>query len=418
MNLKPFPILIVFALVCIVPVRGQLVKVEDFAPRRADTIILERNWRTRDRIILSELEFAVGDTITTENLALALKKIWNLQNFVSVAYSWVSLPDGRSALILTTRDALTIRPVFGGWMEYGGVAALKLGIADHNFLGRNILFETRGQISLSDPFFGEVKVTIPRQLLWKNMSIGAGYRATMIYRHESFEQIYIRIVNPFHEDYRNTFAPDLETGRLRNFSIPPSKMIFDTLPDWYHAYDRSFWYFRVSESVGTITHRRHQEEGYNITGMISTAIGLNGESKNYLESSLWAEYHKLISPRLQFSTRWEGHYSSSGYNSLWTRFGPSDIRGTYYGEISGPLMHLASTGLYYTWLNWDYLAIEQSVFVQYASAMTTIGDWSSIKRHYAIGTGFQFTMPIYPAASVLITFNYNPHLLNWFHLEL
>lgn len=414
MNLKTSLNLIVFALVCIVPVRGQLVKVEDFTSRRADTIILERNWRTRDKIILSELEFAVGDTVTPENLALSLKKLWNLQNFASVGYRWDSLPDGRSALILTTRDALTIIPIIGGRIQAPD-ETIKAGIADRNFLGRNIRLELRGQYSSNEPSFGEVKVTIPRQLLWKNMSLGAGLRREDLnFDWIISDQAFISIVNPYHEDYRFTFSPDLETGLIRHRQIKP----FGLDEDNFQPYSRPFWYFRVTESVGTVTHRRHQEEGYNITGMVGASIGLNAGTRNFVEGSISAEYHILITQQLQFSTKWEGHYSSTEYKSFWTRYGPGNIRGIEYGEFTGPLMQLASTGLYYTWLNWDYLAVEQSVFVQYASAMTSIGDWSSIKRHYAIGTAFQFTIPMYPAASVLISFSYNPHRYNWFYLEL
>jgi len=397
---------------------AQLVKVEEFAPRRADTVILEQNKRTRDRIILSELEFSAGDTVTRENLSLSLKKVWNLQNFGTVDYRWDSLPDGRSALILIARDAFTIYPVFGGRISTND-ATLKLGVADHNLLGRNIHLEMRGQISIAEPLFGEVKVIIPRQLLWKNMSLGAGVHTEMIYDTVNAGQIFITMANPFHQDYRNTFTPDLETGLLRHKPIPPSNhdIMEGADPDWLH-YDRSFWYFRITESIGTVTHRRHQEEGYNITGMVGAGIGLNAGTRSFVEGSILAEYHKLILPRLQFSARWEGHYSSTAYQSLWVRYGPGNIQGIEYGELTGPLMQLASTGLYYTWLNRDWLAVEQSVFVKYASVMTSMGDWPGIKRYYAIGTGFQFTIPMYPAASLLITFSYNPNRSNWFYLEL
>ncbi|MFA6127527.1 MAG: hypothetical protein WC699_09490 [Bacteroidales bacterium] len=422
MNLKTSLTLAVLILTCLGPVRGQLVKVEEFGPRRADTIILERNWRTRDRIIKAELEFGQGDTVTTENLSLSLKKIWNLQNFVSVAYRWESLPDGRLALILTTRDAFTITPVFGGRLGPEYNPTVKLGFADRNFLGRNIGFGARIQASMVDPWFGEVKVTIPRQLLWKNMSVSAGARSEQVYNsHLTANQLFVSMVNPFHEDYRYTFSPDFETGFLQYKRIPLNghEIMEGADPDNWLVYNHNFWYVRITETLGTITHRRHQEEGYQIAGMVGAGFKMNRETLSYFEGSIKAEYNTLINPRLQFNARWEGHYSSSGYPELWTHFTSADIRGTYYGALAGPLMHLVSTGLYYTWLNWDYLAIEQSVFVQYASALTTIGDWSTIKRHYAIGTGFQFTMPMYPAGSVLISFSYSPTpWSSWFYIEL
>jgi hypothetical protein len=393
---------------------SQLVKVEEFPPRRADTIILERNWRTRDRIILSELEFEIGDTVTPESLSLSLKKIWNLQNFASVAYRWDTLSGRRSALILVARDALTVNPVIGGRMQLPDLT-VKAGIADRNFLGRNIRLEVRGQYSSEEPLFGEIRMTIPRQLLWKNMSAGASVRREDIRIDQVIsDQAFISIVNPFHQDYHFTFTPDLETGIIRHKSVPAFEFQRDSLP----RINRSFWFFRLTESVGTVTHRRHQEEGFNITAMIGAGIGLHTDTRSYFQSSIRTEYHHLISPQLQLSILWRSVFTTTAYESFWTRYGPGQIRGIEYGELTGPLMQLASAGCYYTWLNRDYLAVEQSVFVQFASAWPAAGDWFEIKRHYAIGTGFQFTIPMYPAASILISFSFNPGTNNWFYLEL
>jgi hypothetical protein len=391
---------------------AQLVKIESFEPRTADTIILERNWRTRDRIIMAELEFSAGDTVNQEKLALSLKKIWNLQNFASVAYRWDSLADGRSALVLTARDALTIAPIIAGRLQNHDLTA-KLGINDKNFLGRNIRLEIRGQYGESEPAFGEVKLIIPRQLLWKNMSVGTGLRKEQV-SGVVFDQLFISVVNPFHQDYHYTFSPDLETGYIRYRNFYP----FAAEPPNAELFNHPFWYARVTESVGTITHRRHQEEGYCITGMIGTGIGLTKETKAYIEGGIRVDYHKLVNKNLQFSAHWEGNLSTSKYDYLWLRYGPANIRGIEFGEISGQLMHLVSTGLYYTWINSDWLALEQSLFVQYAASITDFNDWSGIRHHYAVGTGFLFNIPMYPAGSVMVSFYYNPNHDNWFYLEL
>jgi outer membrane protein assembly factor BamA len=414
MNMKSFTILIILILLWNSPMKAQLVKVEDFTPRRADTIILERNWRTRNRIILAELQFVKNDTVTPETLAISLKKIWNLQNFASVGYRWDSLPDGRSALILTTRDALTIIPVIGGRFQMPDMT-VKAGIADRNFLGRNIRVEVRGQYSTNEPMFGEIKFLVPRQLLWGNMALGAGVRREDIrIDHIVSDQANVSIINPFNQDYHYTFSPDIETGWIRHKSFLP----VGAEEENYQPSNRSFWFLRITESIGTITHRRHQEEGFMLTAMIGTGVGLNTGTRSFFQGSIRAEYNHLITRRLQYSILCRGNIISTNYKSLWTRYGPGIIRGIEYGEISGPMMQSASAGLYYTWLNMDFLAIEQSFFLQYASALKSIGDWSSVMHHYAICTGLQFTIPMYPAASLLLTFSYNPHRNNWFYLEM
>jgi hypothetical protein len=409
---KPVMFFLFFAMLIPGLAVAQLVHVENFSGRRVDSIVLERNWRTRDRIILAELEFNPGDTVTPGMLEVSLKKIWNLQNFASVDYRWDSLTDGRSVLVLVARDALTWVPVFGGNLYRSGFSATA-GIADRNFLGRNIRLEIRGKYSPDEPVLGEVKLNVPRQLLWKNMSVGAGVRKEQVMGVLS-DRVFLSVVNPFHTDYRYTFSPDIETGydRRRDWHRPGEE------PPDITGFDHRYWYFRVLESIGTVTHRRHQEEGFSFSCLIGGGVGLNSDTRSYLEAGLQAEYHRLLSPRLQFSARWEVNFSPHGHEYLWPRYGPSNIRGLKYGDLSGPLMQLASTGLYYTWLNRDYLAIEQSLFMQYGSARQRWENDAGAMLHYAFGTGFRFTVPMYPAASLLVSFSLNPNRMNWFYLEL
>ena len=329
-------------------------------------------------------------------------------------YRWDSLPGGRSALRLITRDALTIVPIIGLNVQKPDFR-IATGIADANFLGRNIRLEIRGQFSSDEPSRGEVSLVIPRQLLWKNMSLGITVHREQL---DSVicDQAFINVVNPFHQDYRYTFSPDLETGytRLNRRNIfalnSPDSPISD--------FDNRFWFVRITESVGTVTHRRHQLEGYTIAGMIGAGIGLNAGTKNYFEASLRAEYHKLLTKNLQLSLRWEGHLDTGEYPYLWIRYGPTQLRGIEYGDLSGRLMQLAYAGLHYTWVNRDYLAVEQSAFVQYGSAMKSFSDPTTAKNRFAVGTGFRFTMPMYPAGSVLVSFSYNPYGNKWFYIEL
>ncbi len=418
MNLRTVLILFLSTLLFVDPACAQMVRVGDFPTRRADTILFERNWRTKDKILMAEMEFAQGDSVNSKNLELSLKKIWNLQNFALVDYRWDSLPGGRWSLVLIARDALTIVPIFGGNFQTDDVR-ITAGLADRNLLGRNIRLELRAQIGITEPSFGEVKLGIPRQLLWRNMALEAGARSQRAFWQLNENQYYIKITNPYHQDYQNRFSPDLEIG-LRQFRpIPMSgHQLAELGPREIPDFNHSFGYFRLSESLGTITHRRHQEEGFIVTGMLGAGVGLAGGSAGYVEGSILVEYDRLLSRKLQLGMTWEGHYNSSPSKYLWTRYGPRNIRGIEYGDLSGPLMQLATVGLYYTWINRDFLALEQSAFVQFASASGDPADLAGFKPHYAIGTGFLFTIPMYPAAGLLISFSYSPNRNNWFYLEL
>jgi hypothetical protein len=342
---------------------------------------------------------------------MSLKKIWNLQNFAAVGARWDTLSDGRNALIIKARDALTVRPVIAGWLGSAGLATLRLGVADRNFLGRNIGLEIRGQMSRSDPVFGEIKLSIPRQLLWKNLAVGFGARSERIFPDLVGNRVWLEVANPFHTDYRYTFSPDLETGFLQHWPLPGANAPVT-------AVSNPWWYLKISESAGTITHRRHQKEGFCVTALAGAGIGLANETQRFTEVRLRAEYHAILYPKLQFSAVWTGYGTSASSPALWTRPGPSDLRGMRYGEVTGPLMQLASSSLLLTWVNLDWLAIEQSLFVQYAAACGWKNNPTPSIHRIAAGTGIRFTVPMFPAASILLSFSYNPDAAGWFYLEL
>jgi len=70
---------------------------------------------------------------------------------------------------VTARDALTIVPIlsFNGNKQDWSLSA---GVTDNNFLGKNIRFSANGTIGTNTKKVN-VGVTIPRQLMYKNMSV-------------------------------------------------------------------------------------------------------------------------------------------------------------------------------------------------------------------------------------------------------
>ena len=45
---------------------------------RIDSIVISKNWRTRDKIIMRELEFSAGDVVSIGKVDTSMKKIWNI----------------------------------------------------------------------------------------------------------------------------------------------------------------------------------------------------------------------------------------------------------------------------------------------------------------------------------------------------
>ena len=421
-------------LFCILPVHAlaQLVEVSSFPPRVADTIEVERNWRTRYRIILAELEFSAGDTVTPAMLERSLRKIWNLGNFAEVAYRWEDrsedrLGDDRWALILATRDAITVTPIVSGWMMNRG-GAFRLGFDDRNFLGRNIRLEGRLQAGTRDNFI-EGSVQIPRQLLYRNMQLEVGYRKDQFlagYNEPGADSINIgqigmqsgriRIGNPWHEDYRYVFSPDIEIRWIQTDmkSIP----IFGHNSEVATWYDQTYLELILHESIGTLTRRRHQEEGFSVVGSAGLGMGLRSRGEDYFSFALEGEYARILNPRLQLSFWWRGFHCSSPYPSLWRVITPREINSAVEEEVSIPTGQIAYAGIHYTWVNSNWLAVEQSIFLSGSSLYRPYRFVPGWRHRFAIGTGLEFTIPMYPKASLRISLSYSGPSSPWYFIEI
>lgn len=61
---------------------------------QTDSIQIKKNWRTRDKIILRELQFNQGETIDKNCLNNSINQIWNIGNFAQVDYLLDTLANG------------------------------------------------------------------------------------------------------------------------------------------------------------------------------------------------------------------------------------------------------------------------------------------------------------------------------------
>jgi len=104
---------------------------------KIDRVIVAGNVHTKTSIILRELEFHPGDTVSKKNLELARKRIENLYLFNRVRF--VFLPDGEETIlkiIVTERWYIFPIPILNfnehsfSKVSYGG------GVAHYNFRGR------------------------------------------------------------------------------------------------------------------------------------------------------------------------------------------------------------------------------------------------------------------------------------------
>ncbi|MCD6596586.1 MAG: hypothetical protein J7L04_02795, partial [Bacteroidales bacterium] len=195
-------------------------------PVKIDTIIIDKNWRTRDPIILKELTFTAGDTVSEEMILKSISRVWNMKNFVDVDYCLKKDENDRNVLWFTAKDAFTVVPILsvqGSLQEYN----IGLGVEDHNLFGRNIRLRISGNIGSLQKSFG-FELGIPRQLLYRNMTLKTGFWAGgqknyIIKDKEKQSGIaydsknaFLSIGNPNNEDDHYTFSPDLHISYLNH----------------------------------------------------------------------------------------------------------------------------------------------------------------------------------------------------------
>jgi outer membrane protein assembly factor BamA len=351
-------------------------------------------------------------------------KIYNIGNFARVEYQIDTMEKGENLLIITAKDAFTIVPIlsFSGSREDW---QLGMGFSDNNFLGRNINLNIQGTVGTRDKNF-RLQFNIPRQLMYRNMSIGGGvlYGNSRNYVYENGQQvcgigykrkeIYGNISNPWNEDFTYRFSPDFGWKLFQHKT--DSTLLASDLPSSGN-YTVSYLALSISESIGYIQNIRHQQRGYEVHLGIGAGIGLNSSSPAYFSVGGGASYHKLFNHRIQWSTELSTSYTTTDIPSLLYYLGGNQVKGIITGEIYGKAVYHGNTGLYITYLNRDWFAIEQSVYVNIGNGAMVYTDLFRTKPLASVGTGVKLWIPMIPWLYVKVFFTYSKNKTNWFQFQ-
>ena len=392
---------------------------------RVDSIRIKKNWRTKDSIIKEELKFNVGDSINQGVLDAMVIRLWNIGNFAKVGYELDTLTNGNYLLEITAKDALTIVPILsfnGNRQDW----SLSMGMSDKNFLGRNINFNISGTIGTNAKNFN-LGITVPRQLLYKNMSVNGGvlYGQGKNFRFENREkvsevaytikQLSGGISNPWHEDFKYRFSPNFGWSIFQHVA---DSSLTDTEIPFSGNYKINYLSLSVGESIGYVKRMRHQKDGFSASIGFGTGIGMDKKSPFYYTVGSGINYYKLFNKTVQFSSEFSTGYTSSTIPSLLFYKGANDVKGILTGEISGQSFYTAYVGWHFTYINRDWFAMEQSVYVNWGNGKDKYFDLYITKPLYGVGTGFYFNIPMIPWLSMRMYFTYSGANSNWFRLEL
>lgn len=144
------------------------LKAQD-APQRyvLNKIIIEGNKTTKSYVILRDLPFKSGDTVTTRELQYGQERIYNTGLFTKVLFQPEPVSKSEVNLLIYVEERWYIwpYPVIGFRDRDLNRLYLGAGIADLNFQGRDeyiaglfaLGYDPFGEVKFTDPFFGPDK---------------------------------------------------------------------------------------------------------------------------------------------------------------------------------------------------------------------------------------------------------------------
>ncbi len=392
---------------------------------KIDSVQIKKNWRTRDKIVMRELQFEPGETIDLHCLETSISQVWNIGNFSLVDYSLDSISPNSYLLNITAKDAFTFMPYLsfnGNRNDYN----LGMGIDDNNFLGRNISLNIQGNIGTYGKNYN-VGVSIPRQLLYRNMTLsfqalngdGNSYRyngdektSVVAYHKKQFSG---SIGNPWHTDYEYTFSPNFS---FNFFQHTTDSTLVETDVAFAEDYNIKYLALSFGESVGMINRKRHQKDGYSISAGYGIGIGLDKNSPFYHSMGMGAAYYKLFNPVVEFSASFSTGYTTATLPSLIHYLGPGNIKGLITGEESGQGYYSGKIQGSFTYLNRAWFALEHTVYTNFGKANDRYFDIYKKAPRTSIGTGFKIWTPTIPWLSASVHFVWLKGSKNWFYLDI
>lgn len=406
---------------------------------KIDSIVIERNWMTWDRIILKELLFQEGDWVRYGEIDTSMARVWNIGNFANVDYR-IREEANENVMFIEALDGLQIYPVIAIDYSSENDYTYRLGIGDNNFLGSNSEMKI---VWVKKPTGAtwDFRFKLPRQLMYKNMTIELGtrvgldtkifydrvitesdgkkdadYIARMIAPYHKLD-IYTTIGNPWHLDYRYRFSPDLSL-RYMNDVYDSTLLSQEDLDLGVTVDDGSYRFFNVqlAESIGTVNRQRHRLDGYTVGASYDLFAGLQG-TRNHHTFSLSGQYHKSFTPIFQLSTRLSTGYTTANDQYRFIK-GSGDVLGIRLGEIYGKTFYSAYAGGHFTWVNTSWFSLENAYFVNWGNGADTYGELFGNKQKFSVGTFFDFRIPVVSWIAFRLTFMYAGPGGEWFKFNM
>jgi hypothetical protein len=202
------------------------------------------------------------------------------------------------------------------------------------------------------------------------------------------------------------------------FQHQTDSSLVDTDIPFSDYYEINYLALSVGESIGLINRKRHQKDGYSISGGYGIGIGLDKTSPVYHSFGFGASYYKTLNPVIELSAGFSTAYTTSTIPSLIYYMSSGDIKGLLNGQESGQGHYNGKLNASFTYMHYNWFALEHSVYTHFGNANDHYFEIYKQIPRISFGTGIRIWTPMVPWLAASIHFVYLKGNSNWLHLNI
>ena len=136
-----------------------------------------------------------------------------------------------------------------------------------------------------------------------------------------------------------------------------------------------------------------------------------------LSPTIFILYYKLFNRIVQFAAKFATGYTTSGIPSLLYYKGNREVKGIVNGEISGKAYYTAYIGGHFTYINRNWFALEQTVFLNWGNGSDIYADIYRTTPLTSVGSGVSLMIPMIPWLYLRLYFTWTRDHDNWLSID-
>lgn len=361
------------------------------------------NSKTKEYVLLNELNFSVNQDITQEDLKGGIENLRNTNLFSSVDFT-IQEKENRKILTVKVAERWTTIPIFKV-ASGGGVSQITLGLFDPNLFGHFLEAGAQYQ-KLGDTNSGVAWFKNPRLFgkrngidvqFWKTDRIRTKYKQDsdepveingflhsrdkfyLGYTKEWHRKLKGRVFYEYNKDsFSDRFVTDEIKAIINTIGLPP---------------ETQFHFAGIGVDLGLINFNNYLVDGSLFSADYRYALSENPNIKNFSQIDLNYRYYKTIFKDHTFAQRFMAGVTTTKTLQYWYYLGGLDrIRGFSDNRFAGNHFFLSNSEWRAPVWKSDWLVAQGVAFFDITSSAETFKDMFSIDGA-SVGGGARFILP-------------------------